>query len=79
MISVTSPDWLRPLPEPVELEDGTQLVTLRDAATYVLGLPPERKDRRSWRIAATAMMAAARGGDLREVVVSIKLALILDR
>jgi hypothetical protein len=71
--------WSRPLPEPIDLGGGRQLTTLRDVEVHLLSLKPEQLTLRSWRLVEQAVSEAARGGDIREVVVSVKLARILDR
>jgi hypothetical protein len=32
-------DWSRPFEDPIPLPDGGQLVTLKDAADYIMNLP----------------------------------------
>ena len=42
-------------------------------------LPAERREQHIWRHVADQLAAAARGGDLDDVVVSLRLALELQR
>jgi hypothetical protein len=71
-------DGSRPLPEPIDLGGGRRLTTLHDVEIHLLTLTPAQRTLRSWRLVEKAVTDAARGGDIREVVVSIKLARILD-
>jgi hypothetical protein len=72
-------DGSRPLPEPIDLGNGRRLTTLHDVEIHLLTLTPAQRTLRSWRLVEKALTEAARGGDIREVVVSVKLARILDR
>jgi hypothetical protein len=71
-------DWSRPLPEPIDVGDGRRLTTLRDVEVHLLTLTPAQSTLRSWRLVEKAVTEAAQGGDIREVVVAVKLARILD-
>jgi hypothetical protein len=71
-------DGSRPLPEPIELGHGRRLTTLRDVEIHLTTLTSTQRTLRSWRLVEQAVAEAARGGDIREVVVSVKLARILD-
>ena len=72
-------DWSRPLPEPIDVGHGRRLTTLRDVEVHLLTLTPAQSALRSWRLVEQAVTEAAQGGDIREVVVAVKLARILDR
>jgi hypothetical protein len=71
-------DGSRSLPEPIELGYGKRLTTLRDVEIHLLTLKPAQRTLRSWRLVEKAVTEAAQGGDIREVVVAVKLARILD-
>jgi hypothetical protein len=71
-------DGSRPLPEPIDLGNGRRLTTLREVEFHLLTLTPAQRTLRSWRHVERAVTQAAQGGDIREVVVAIKLARILD-
>ena len=71
-------DGSRPLPEPIDLGNGRRLTILRDVEVHLLTLTPAQRTLRSWRHVERAVTEAARGGDIREVVVAVKLARILD-
>ena len=71
-------DGSRPLPEPIDLGYGRRLTTLHDVEIHLLTLTPAQRTLRSWRLVEKAVTEAAHGGDIREVVNSVKLARILD-
>ena len=71
-------DGSRPLPEPIDLGDGRRLTSLRDVEIHLLTLTPAQRALRFRRLVERAATEAAQGGDIREVVVAVKLARILD-
>ena len=71
-------DGSRPLPEPIDLGNGRRLTTLHDVEIHLLALTPAQRTLRSWRLVEKAVTDAVRGGDIRDMVVSVKLARILD-
>jgi hypothetical protein len=56
---VSERGWQREFEAPIELPDGRVLVTLRDAATYITGLP--KKESRTSGMADSNRSADARG------------------
>lgn len=55
--------WSRRFDAPILLPDGTALVTLRDAGTYIAALPKRTQDKPAWQAAAEALLLVAeRGG-----------------
>jgi hypothetical protein len=54
--------WKRPFDDPIPLPRGRQLVTLRDAGTYITKLPKAEHDAEEWQAAMEALMLVARGG-----------------
>jgi len=42
---------------------GRELVTLKDAATYITGLPKKESAATEWQAAIEALMLCSRGGD----------------
>jgi hypothetical protein len=44
-------DWSRPFEDPITLPDGGQLVTLKDAADYIMKLPKAEQDLEDWQTA----------------------------
>jgi hypothetical protein len=55
----TGSNWSRRFDAPIILPDGRKLVTLRDAAEYVLSLPEETQAERPWQFAAECLRNAA--------------------
>jgi hypothetical protein len=47
--------WSREFVEPITLEDGRKLTTLREAANYIIGLPPEIGSLPHWLLAMEAL------------------------
>jgi hypothetical protein len=48
--------WGREFDEPIALPEGGQLVTLRDAANYITGLPREDAELPEWQAAIEALI-----------------------
>ena len=48
--------WQRAFEDPIPLPDGLKLVTLRDAADYITGLPKTESDLPEWQAAIEALM-----------------------
>ena len=56
--------WSREFYDPIELPKGRKLVTLRDAAQYIIKLPKAERHEPEWQTAAEVLMLIAkRGGD----------------
>ena len=55
-MSERSSDWSRKFDEPIALADGGKLVTLRDAANYITGLPRANAALSEWQAAIEALM-----------------------
>jgi hypothetical protein len=51
--------WQRKFDVPIPLPDGRTLVTLRDAATYLTGLPKKKAVLLEWQAAIEALMSVA--------------------
>jgi hypothetical protein len=51
---------------------------LQDVDDHLMTLTQMQRTFRSWRLVEQAVAEAAQGGDIREVVVCVKLARILD-
>jgi hypothetical protein len=54
-----SPDWSRKFDEPVPLPKGRQLVTLKDAGTYITKLPKAEHTAPEWQAAMEALILVA--------------------
>ena len=73
--------WNRPLAYPLTLPDGTEIATLRQAATLMMGLPETRKSKPVWQHAAELLMQAHTSGkaaDIRAVTDQLCRALQLE-
>jgi hypothetical protein len=55
--------WSRPFDEPIPLPRGRQLVTLKDAADYIMKLPKAEQKREKWQTAIHCLLGAAEGRD----------------
>jgi hypothetical protein len=55
-------DWSRKFDEPIPLPNGRQLVTLKDAGTYITKLPKAEHMAPEWQVAMQALILVARGG-----------------
>jgi hypothetical protein len=51
--------WSRALDEPIQPPKGKALVTLKDAAAYILALPKSEQQRPEWQAAGEAVIMAA--------------------
>ena len=47
--------WSRKFEEPITLPDGRNLIRLRDAANYIIDLPPETFSMPNWQHAMAAL------------------------
>jgi hypothetical protein len=54
--------WQREFEDPIPLPGGRKLVTLRDAADYITGLPKKESDLPEWQTAIEVLMLVSRGG-----------------
>ena len=55
-------EWRREFEDPIPLPDGRKLVTLRDAADYITGLPKKESALPEWQTAIEVLMLVSRGG-----------------
>jgi len=53
------PPWSQEFFDPIELPDGRELRTLRDAAEYITKLPKAEHDADEWQIAMRALLLVA--------------------
>ena len=72
------PDWSRKLPRP-KLPTIMTLRTLGDIRAMLSRLPAERRQQSTWRHVADRLQLAARGGDINDAVISLRLVLQLER
>jgi hypothetical protein len=54
--------WQRKFEVPILLPDGRYLVTLRDAADYIIALPTETANLRDWQLAMEALSLVSESG-----------------
>jgi hypothetical protein len=54
--------WQRKFEDPIPLPKGRQLVTLKDAADYIMKLPKPESDLPEWQTAIEVLMLVARSG-----------------
>jgi hypothetical protein len=73
------PDWSRKLPRSLKLPTITTLRTLGDIRAMLSRLPAERRQQSTWRHVADRLQLAARGGDINDAVISLRLVLQLER
>jgi hypothetical protein len=72
--------WSARFEYPIALSDGGELVTLRDAATYLTRLPKAEQEHPAWQLAAATLLDAAEGRDfLMHARISVLRALNRDR
>ena len=55
--------WSTHFEDPIALLDGRKLITLKDAADYVMKLPKEESELPEWQTAIEVLMLCSRGGD----------------
>ena len=55
--------WSTPFEDPIDLPKGRQLVTLQDAADYVMKLPKAEQQHDAWQTAVACLIGAAEGRD----------------
>jgi hypothetical protein len=56
--------WSREFDDPIDLPRGRQLVTLQNAADYILKLPKAEQKLEEWQTATEALILAAEGRGL---------------
>jgi hypothetical protein len=52
-------DWSRRFEDPIELPDGRKMLTLTDAAAYIMKLPKGEQHLDKWQAATEALIMAA--------------------
>ncbi|MEH2546666.1 hypothetical protein V1283_003311 [Bradyrhizobium sp. AZCC 2262] len=55
--------WKRKFEDPIPLPDGRQLLTMKDAADYIMKLPKKESALPEWQTAIEVLMLCVRGGD----------------
>jgi hypothetical protein len=78
-IALPRPNWSRPLPRSLKIPSVMTLKTLADVRALMRHLPQHSRERNTWRHAADQLAEAARGGDVNDAVVALRLVLMLER
>jgi hypothetical protein len=73
------PDWSRRLPRPLVIPKVMTLKTLADVRKLMQHLPPDHRNRSTWRVVADDLEAAARGTNPADVALALRLVLMLKR
>jgi hypothetical protein len=74
------PDWTRPLPRPLIISGIMKLRTLADVRELVeKHLPADYRQKDTWKHVAAQLAEAASGGDVMDVSIALRLALMLER
>ena len=55
--------WARPFDDPILLPGGRELLTLRDAADYIMKLPKVEQQLDEWQTVIECLIGAAEGRD----------------
>ena len=74
-VPLARPDWSRKLPRPLKLPTITTLRTLGDIRALLKNLPAGRREQSTWRHVADRLNNAARGGDIDDAVIALRLVL----
>jgi hypothetical protein len=77
------PDWSRPLAQPLQIIDENDklvltLKTLGDVRKMLLGLSEAFQSKTTWGHVAVMLDEAARGGDIIDVVVPLRMVLGME-
>ena len=67
--------WQRKFEDPIPLPNGRQLVTLKDAADYIMKLPKTESDLPDWQVAIEALMLCSRDGHAMLACIGVMKAL----
>lgn len=70
--------WQRRLPQTLVIPDVAELVTLADVRSLMRHLPPETREKHTWRYVASQLEQAANGGDVAGAVIALRLVLMLE-
>ena len=75
-VALSRPNWSRRLPRPLKIPTVMMLKTLADVRELIARhLPAECRERDTWRHVSDRPAEAARGGDINEAVIALRLVL----
>jgi hypothetical protein len=72
-------DWSRPLPSPLTIPSVMKLRKLGDVRELLRHLPAAARGKATWLYVADRLDEAARGADVVDVAVALRLVLSLER
>jgi hypothetical protein len=70
--------WSMPLPRSIVIPDIMTLKTLADVRKLIGHIPKERRQLSTWQYVEAQLNAAAKGGDLKDVSVSLMMVLQIE-
>jgi hypothetical protein len=71
--------WQRAFEQPIVLTNGREMITLRDAATFITKLPKREHDAPEWQAAMEALMLVAESGGRPTMFARIGIMRALNR
>jgi hypothetical protein len=75
---LSRPDWTRRLPRPLSIPGVMNLATLGDVRALLGHLPQQHRDKATWRHVADRLDEAARGAELVDLVVPLRMVLSME-
>ena len=75
---MSRPNWSRPLPRPLKIPSVMTLKTLADMRELVEHLPADRRKLDTWCHVSKQLAEAARGGDINDAVIALRIVLQLE-
>jgi hypothetical protein len=78
-ISNVPPELVATAAPPLVIPGVMKLSTLADVRELMRHLPRYTRERDTWRHVADQLVEAARGGDVNDAVVALRLVLMLER
>ena len=71
----TKADWQRKFEDPIPLPSGRQLLTLKNAADYIMKLPKTESDLPEWQAAIEVLLLCSRSGPTMMARIAVMRAL----
>jgi len=72
-------DWSRKLPKPFEIPGVMKLRALADVRTLLKHPPDGHRSKSTWQVVTDQLRAAAAGGDIAQLAVTLRLVLFLEK